>query len=78
MKYDELAALGKDELNKQPCRCVRCGFCRGTGTIWVRTGFYPEDDSETCDECRGSGIAESCERCDLMDELLSYEDEARP
>lgn len=51
------------------CQCVSCANCRGTGSAWYATGGYPEEDVETCAECSGSGITESCERCDDLEEL---------
>ena len=62
---------------EQTCRCVRCGECNGTGTVWFTFGsaLYGGgqylgssrcddlDEMETCGECRGSGISEECENC---------------
>jgi hypothetical protein len=64
---------GKDE-----CRCVSCGECRGSGTVWFAFGGREYlgngrrddlDEMETCHECRGSGISEECDRCQLLREL---------
>lgn len=58
-----------EALLKEPCRCVPCGTCRGTGSIQVDDPTQPEGwDLETCDECCGSGLAESCERCVDLDD----------
>lgn len=71
--YQELCALSKDELNKEPCKCVSCPTCRGTGKLSVPDPLNePFDDLITCDEC-DEGIIEECDRCQLMGELLHEE-----
>lgn len=57
------------KLEAEPCRCVTCGDCNGSGNIEVRTGSYPEWDLESCEECGGSGITEVCTRCELLEEM---------
>jgi hypothetical protein len=60
----------------EPCACVRCGACGGSGTIWLDfRGRYlgnsrcdDLDEMEPCDECSG-GIVEVCERCQLLEEM---------
>lgn len=57
------------------CKCVCCPMCNGSGSIWVdvRTGRAIDgchddlDDLETCPECRGAGISETCEECEEGD-----------
>lgn len=64
------------------CECVRCSGCEGTGNVWFsfpgadRGGKYlgnhrsdDLDEMETCMECGGSGIIESCFECQAADEL---------
>jgi hypothetical protein len=66
----------------EPCTCVSCGMCGGSGNYWVdMRGHYDSSpdccsDLETCDECRGSGIVETCDRCQLLNEM-DYDDERR-
>lgn len=51
-----------------PCQCVRCGTCRGIGSIddpFDYSGTYPR----TCDDCNGSRLTEVCERCEELEEL---------
>ena len=67
-----------DELNKKPCQCVFCGSCGGSGNIAVNydglgriESFGAHDDSfdlEPCEECH-SGITETCQRCQEIEEL---------
>lgn len=59
----------RDRVSAEPCRCVRCGDCGGSGRVSVRTDSYPEWDLESCEECGGSGIVETCDRCELLEEM---------
>ena len=60
------------------CECVRCGSCGGTGTIWLdMNGRYlgnhrcgDLDEMDTCEDCGGSGVSETCYECQD-----SYEDD---
>jgi hypothetical protein len=58
------------------CECVSCGECDGTGTVWFafpgpdRAGEYlgnhrcdDLDEMDSCMECGGSGIVETCYEC---------------
>ena len=54
---------------EEPCRCVRCSFCNGSGTMRVETNTWPEYDLESCDICCGSGIVETCGRCELLEDM---------
>lgn len=61
----------------EPCHCVSCGDCGGSGSIWVDfkgryLGNYRSDDfdeMEPCDTCGGSGTSETCDRCQLLEEM---------
>ena len=66
---------------KEPCHCVPCSSCGGTGTVWFafpgadRGGRFlgnhrcdDLDDLELCEECNG-GIVEVCPRCELLEDL---------
>ena len=61
----------------EACHCVRCGDCNGSGNIWFDfRGRYlgrghcdDMDEIETCEQCGGRGIVESCSRCQLLDEM---------
>lgn len=57
------------------CECVRCSQCDGSGNVWFEFPGPPRgrylgrhrsddlDEMETCEECGGSGIVETCEMC---------------
>lgn len=47
----------------EPCTCVPCGTCGGSGQVEYRTNSYPEWDLDSCSECSGSGISEECAEC---------------
>jgi len=66
MSYDENA---KKRVEAEPCRCVSCGACNGSGQMMVQQTRYPEEDLETCDCCSGTGIVEVCDRCELLEEM---------
>ncbi len=78
---DTLAASLLTKIAQEPCACVRCGDCGGTGSIWLDfAGRYlgnhrsdDLDDAEPCDNCGGSGIVEVCDRCQMQDELEDEE-----
>lgn len=55
-------------IRAEPCHCIRCGECFGTGRVrdledWSDLGY------ETCEECGGSGIVETCARCKLIADM---------
>lgn len=56
----------------EPCRCVRCDWCHGSGWVLDRES-WSGCETETCEECGGSGIVETCDRCQLLTEM-GYED----
>lgn len=58
------------------CECVICGACGGKGNVWYAFpgpdlgGEYlgdhrcdDLDEMDTCQECGGSGICETCYKC---------------
>lgn len=53
------------------CECVPCEACGGRGYVWFDiAGNYlgkqrgdDLDQSETCEDCGGSGVAETCDNC---------------
>jgi hypothetical protein len=47
------------------CQCVYCDVCKGTGSMWVDTGSYPEEELEPCEWCDG-GISETCSECEQV------------
>lgn len=74
-----------DEMKKvaaEPCHCVRCDDCRGSGTIWVDwrgryLGNHCSDDldePEQCENCGGRGIVEVCPRCELLEDMDHSDD----
>ena len=56
----------RDRVNAEPCECVSCSFCGGSGRD--RCGDYM-GSSEPCEECGGSGITEACDRCRYLEDL---------
>ena len=63
------------------CECVSCSSCGGSGNVWWSfpglglggkyLGNHRSDDldeMETCEECGGSGIIETCYECQEADE----------
>lgn len=58
-----------DALAKQPCKCINCASCRGSGMTSYRTGSYPEWDLDSCLSCDGRGLIEECDRCRELEEL---------
>jgi hypothetical protein len=70
-----------DAVAARDCECLACGECRGSGMVWFAFPGSPYgeylgnsrrddlDELETCEECGGSGIIETCQRCAEMDEL---------
>ena len=59
------------------CECIYCYDCKGTGVVWVDDRGRPVrnhccnlDNPEPCDECDGTGIAYTCEKCsqEIQDE----------
>ena len=59
---------GRD-LAGQPCTCVRCPDCLGNGNTRRSYDSWPEFELENCDTCGGSGVTETCERCQWLEEL---------
>ena len=59
------------ELEKQPCLCVSCDDCRGSGVLRVGFDGLPavDDLSEliNCPSC-SNGLAEVCDRCQELDD----------
>lgn len=68
-------------VSAEPCRCVSCPNCDGRGSYAVNMrGQYigPSrtddlDDLETCESCGGSGITETCDRCQLLEEMADHQ-----
>lgn len=68
------------KLEDQPCKCVSCPECNGTGTVYFEMAGRKYlgsslcddlDEIESCDMCR-SGYVEECARCA---QLRDYEDQ---
>lgn len=68
----------RKKVEAEPCRCVNCGECRGSGSVWFAFGGKEYlgnsrcddlDELETCEGCGGSGIVETCDRCQLLEEM---------
>lgn len=72
----------REQVSSEKCACVRCSFCGGSGQEWYSIsgkflGGRHSDDldaSEPCEECGGTGIVETCDRCTLLTDL-DHEDE---
>ena len=75
------------------CTCVSCIDCNGTGSCWYSiSGDYlgnahcdDLDDLRDCEECRGSGIIETCTECldaeeaqDIINEINRVMVECQP
>jgi hypothetical protein len=60
----------------EPCQCVRCDDCKGTGNIRYSSNQFDEDDTEPCDMCRG-GISEVCSRCELLEDM-DHQEQGQP
>ena len=65
------------DLEAEPCHCVACSFCKGSGTVYydlsghVRNFMMDDLDSpEPCDEC-GNGVVEQCDRCVMLDDYYA-------
>lgn len=54
-------------LYAQPCRCVSCATCHGTGE--VMTFSYEVDEFERCPDYCSGGITEVCDRCAEIEEI---------
>ena len=59
-------ALTRESVAVEPCKCVRCVMCSGTGRI--RVDHWSGYDTEPCEDC-DNGITEVCGRCELLAEL---------
>jgi hypothetical protein len=63
------------KVEKEPCRCIRCDMCAGQGNCRVDFDGRPTDglddlyNLETCEDCGGSGITDTCDRCSLLADL---------
>jgi hypothetical protein len=55
-----------EKVRAEPCRCISCGTCGGTGYIPSWDGL----DSDPCEDCN-QGISETCDRCTLLVDLES-------
>ena len=52
----------------EPCLCVTCTYCNGTGYIRYTPLDQFNDETEPCDSCSG-GVSEVCDRCQLLTEM---------
>lgn len=58
------------KLEAEPCTCIACSACHGTGTVYFDlSGRYLGNsrmddlaEADSCEFCR-SGVSEECERC---------------
>lgn len=62
------SSAARDKVSAEPCRCVSCGDCGGSGDM-RSLRYHDMDEAEACDTCGGSGIAETCYRCQLLEEM---------
>jgi DnaJ-class molecular chaperone len=69
MTTAELIRSQIKQVSQEPCACVICPDCKGSGNIRVEDPMnMPFDDLEPCDYCHG-GISETCDRCQLLNDL---------
>jgi DnaJ-class molecular chaperone len=64
-------------LRNGSCHCVCCAACGGSGQVEYQTHSYPEWDLETCEDCGGTGITETCESCQIAREVEMDQEDAR-
>ncbi len=74
MPSDATKTETRAKLNAEPCHCERCDWCHGSGRFPDRESWSGLE-TEPCEECGGSGITETCDRCQLLIEM-DYEDNA--
>jgi hypothetical protein len=60
------AELTREQVAAEPCKCVRCVMCSGTGR--VRVDHWSGYDTEPCEDCE-NGITEPCGRCEYLADL---------
>ena len=58
--------LTRKTVAAEPCTCVRCCMCSGTGRI--RVDHWSGYDTEPCEDC-DNGITEPCGRCEYLADL---------
>ena len=64
------------KVSKEPCGCVRCSLCGGTGRLrWSRPLCVESWKEEPCEDCNG-GITQICGRCQLLTDLDHEMEEA--
>lgn len=64
------------KVEKEPCACVKCHACDGSGHYYVDMGgryvgahrFDDLHDMEQCELCDG-GLVEFCDRCRSLEDL---------
>jgi len=59
----------RKKVEQEPCSCVRCDMCNGTGRIADRQSWSGLD-YEPCEDC-SNGIVETCDRCQLLEDMDS-------
>ena len=74
--YAELASMSKKELNAQPCDCITCGTCHGTGRMRDQYSEPWVDEYQSCYDCDG-GVTDTCDRCRLLIEIEHDEEFSR-
>lgn len=56
-------SLTREAVAAEPCECVCCVMCSGTGRIQV--DHWSGYDTEPCEDC-DDGIVEVCRRCQYL------------
>jgi hypothetical protein len=59
----------RKKLLAESCTCVRCAFCTGRGYLSSYKDNQFDWDQDSCEMCSGSGIEETCCRCQTLTEL---------
>ena len=53
----------RQELIAQPCRCVICHHCQGSGKDYDPFDYSGRGFSEDCLHCGGEPLRDMCQRC---------------
>lgn len=77
-----MSGYNRAQIEADPCECVKCAVCNGSGTYWMTiSGRYigisrcdDLDELEHCEFCDG-GYTEVCGRCQILAEFDIEDDD---